>query len=109
MSSCGNGDTPKPPAPPPVPGARMVQCVKFGRELPAMPFRPFDDELGQRIYDSVSMDAWRLWLEHSKMIINEYRLDLVSPQAQQLLRQQMEQFFFGEGAQLPPGYVPQQK
>jgi Fe-S cluster biosynthesis and repair protein YggX len=107
MSSCG--EPPKPPNAPPPPGARMVHCVKYGKDLPGMPFRPFDDELGQRIYDSVSMDAWRLWLEHSKMIINEYRLDLVSPQAQQILRQQMEQFFFGEGAQLPPGFVPQQK
>jgi len=107
MSSCGS-DQP-PPKPAAKPGQRMVKCVKFGDERPAMPFKPFDDELGKKIYDSVSMDAWKLWLEHSKMIINEYRLDLVSPQAQGILRQQMEQFFFGEGAQLPPGYVPQQK
>jgi Fe-S cluster biosynthesis and repair protein YggX len=87
----------------------MVHCVKYGEDRPGMPFKPFDDELGKKIYDSVSMDAWRLWLEHSKMIINEYRLDLVAPEAQQVLRQQMEQFFFGEGAQLPPGFVPQTK
>ena len=107
MSGCG--EPPKPPQSPAKPGQRMVQCVKFGKELPGIPFKPFDDELGQKIYDQVSMDAWRLWLEHSKMVINEYRLDLVSPQAQQLLRQQMEQFFFGEGAKLPEGYVPPQK
>ena len=107
MSSCGS-DQP-PPKPAAKPGQRMVKCVKFGDERAAMPYKPFDDELGKKIYDNVSMDAWKLWLEHSKMIINEYRLDLVSPQAQGILRQQMEQFFFGEGAQLPPGYVPQQK
>ncbi len=71
-----------------------------------MDYQPFDDDLGKRIYDNVSKDAWQLWLEHSKMIINEYRLDLVSPEAQSLLRDQMEKFFFGEGAALPPGYVP---
>ena len=86
----------------------MVKCVKFGSEKEGMPYKPFDDALGQRIYDSVSLDAWKMWLEHSKMLINEYRLDLVTPEAQALLRDQMEKFFFGEGAQLPPGYVPEQ-
>ncbi len=87
---------------------RTVKCVKFGDERPAMPYKPLDDELGQRIYDNVSLEAWKMWLEHSKMIINEYRLDLVSAEAQSFLREQMEKFFFGEGAQLPPGYVPPQ-
>jgi Fe-S cluster biosynthesis and repair protein YggX len=85
---------------------RTVFCVKFQKELEGMSYQPFDDDLGKRIYDNVSQDGWKLWLEHSKMIINEYRLDLVSPEAQQLLRNQMEQFFFGEGAALPPGFVP---
>jgi Fe-S cluster biosynthesis and repair protein YggX len=81
----------------------------MGKELPGMPFKPFEDELGQRVYDNVSMEAWRMWLEHSKMVINEYRLDLASPQAVALLRKQMEDYFFGEGAQLPPDYVPPAK
>jgi len=85
---------------------RTVFCVKYQKEMEGMSYQPFDDELGKRIYDNVSQDGWKLWLEHSKMIINEYRLDLVSPEAQQLLRNQMEQFFFGEGAALPPGFVP---
>ncbi len=90
--------------------SRMVHCAKLGRELPALPFKPFDNELGQRLYDQVSMEAWRMWLEHSKMIINEYRLDLTQPQAHDILLQQCEQFFFGEGAALPPDYVaPQAK
>jgi Fe-S cluster biosynthesis and repair protein YggX len=85
--------------------ARLVKCVKLQRELPAMPYKPFDDELGQRIYDSVSLEAWKMWLEHSKMIVNEYRLDLTSKKAHEILREQCEQFFFGEGAALPPDYV----
>ena len=84
----------------------MVNCMKLGKELPGMPYKPFDNELGQKIYDNISMDAWRMWLEHSKMVVNEYRLDLTSPRAQQILLEQAEQFFFGEGAQLPPDYKP---
>lgn len=88
----------------------MVNCAKLNRELPGLPFKPFDDELGQKIYDTVSMEAWMMWLEHSKMVINEYRLDLTQKQAHDLLREQCQTFFFGEGASLPPDYVaPQAK
>jgi len=86
--------------------ARMVNCVKLGREAPGMKWKPWKDELGQKVFDNVSEEAWKLWLEHSKMLINEYRLDLMSPAAQKLLREQCEKFFFGEGAQLPPDYRP---
>jgi Fe-S cluster biosynthesis and repair protein YggX len=86
--------------------ARLVKCVKLQRELPGLRHKPFADELGQRIYDSVSAEAWQMWLEHSKMIVNEYRLDLTSKKAHDLLREQCEQFFFGEGSALPPDYVP---
>lgn len=86
--------------------ARLVKCVKLQRELPAIPYRPFEDELGKRIYDNVSLEAWKMWLEHSKMIVNEYRLDLTSKKAHDILREQCENFFFGEGAALPPDYVP---
>jgi Fe-S cluster biosynthesis and repair protein YggX len=86
--------------------ARLVKCVKLQRELPGMPYKPFDDELGQRIYEGVSLEAWKMWLEHSKMIVNEYRLDLTDKKAHAILREQCEQFFFGEGAALPPDFVP---
>ena len=86
----------------------MVNCVKLGKELPAIPYKPFNNELGQRIYDSVSFDAWKQWLEFSKMIVNEYRLDLASPQGQKLLQEEAEKFFFGQGGQAPPDYVPPQ-
>lgn len=92
------------------PGAgnvRMVHCVKFGREMPGLDRPPWKGELGKRIYENVSKDAWKLWVEHSKMLMNEYRLNPLSPQTQTIIAEHMEQFFFGEGAQLPPGYVPQ--
>jgi Fe-S cluster biosynthesis and repair protein YggX len=85
---------------------RMVNCVKLGKEAEGMAYKPLDTELGQKIYDSVSQEAWKMWLEHSKMLINEYRLDLVSPQAQKILIEEMDKYFFGEGAKLPPDYKP---
>ncbi len=88
---------------------RMVKCVKFGKELPGLEEPPWEGDLGKRIYENVSQEAWKLWLEHLKMIINEYRLNPATAEAQKMIAGQMEQFFFGEGAQLPPGYVPQQK
>ena len=87
---------------------KMVKCVKFQREMPGMEEPPFNNELGKRIYENVSADAWKLWLEHLKMIVNEYRLNLVEREAKKVVRQQMEDYFFGEGAALPPGYVPEQ-
>lgn len=87
---------------------RMVKCVKFQRELPGLDEPPFDNELGQRIYENVSKDAWKMWLEHMKMILNEYRLNLAERESQKIITQQMEEYFFGEGAALPPGYVPPQ-
>ncbi len=90
--------------------ARMVNCVKLGKELPGMVYKPFDNELGQRIYDSVSQEAWKMWLEFSKMIVNEYRVDLASAQGQKMMLEQADKYFFGEGAALPPDYVaPQAK
>jgi Fe-S cluster biosynthesis and repair protein YggX len=86
--------------------ARMVKCVKLSKELPGLPFKPFQNELGQRIYENVSMEAWRMWLEHSKMLVNEYRLDLADKKAHDVLHEQCEKYFFGEGAALPPDYVP---
>ena len=83
---------------------RMVQCAKLGKELPGIAYKPFDNDLGQRIFDSVSQEAWMMWVEHSKMIVNEYRLDLTSKKAHEVLLEQCEQFFFGEGAAPPPEY-----
>ena len=104
--------TPCAPAVPPEPAGnqsgRMVFCAKFQKEMPGLDALPWPGELGQRIYDNVSVEAWHLWEERMKMILNEYRLLPFQKEAQELVAKHMEEFFFGEGAALPPGYVPQQ-
>jgi Fe-S cluster biosynthesis and repair protein YggX len=85
--------------------ARTVMCAKLQRELPAMPYKPFNDKLGERIYNEISMEAWKLWIEHSKMVVNEYRLDLTQVESHNKLKEQCEQFLFGAGAALPPDFV----
>ncbi|HWF39458.1 MAG TPA: oxidative damage protection protein [Candidatus Acidoferrales bacterium] len=84
---------------------RMVKCVKFGREMPGLERIPWKGEIGKRIYDNVSKEAWKLWVEHSKMLMNEYRLNPLDPNSLKIMEEQMEQFFFGEGAKLPESYV----
>jgi len=83
-----------------------VFCVKLKKELPGLDEPPFDTELGQKVYDNVSLEAWKGWTEFCKMLLNEYRLQPWTPQAQQFLVEQMEQFFFGEGSALPSEFVP---
>jgi Fe-S cluster biosynthesis and repair protein YggX len=91
-------------------GGRKVFCVKFRKELPGLKEVPFDGHpLGQRIYEQVSAEAWAMWVEHMKMIMNEYRLNLGTPQAQEFLIRQMEDYFFGAGAELPPDFVPPER
>jgi Fe-S cluster biosynthesis and repair protein YggX len=85
---------------------RMVNCVKLGQSLPGMVYKPFNNDLGQRIYDNVSQQAWMMWVEFSKKIVNEYRLDLTSASGQKLLLEQAEQYFFGPGVENPPDFVP---
>jgi Fe-S cluster biosynthesis and repair protein YggX len=87
-------------------GVHMVKCVKFGREMPGLDRIPWKGELGQRVYDNVSKEAWKLWVEHSKMLMNEFRLNPLDPNSQKVMGEQMEMFFFGEGAKLPDSYVP---
>lgn len=85
---------------------RMVNCAKLKKELPGVVYKPFENELGQRIYDTISQDAWKMWIEHSKMIVNEYRLDLTSQRGQKVLLDEAEKFFFSEEAELPPDFRP---
>jgi Fe-S cluster biosynthesis and repair protein YggX len=80
--------------------------VLLGREAEGLDRPPYPGELGQRIYAQVSREAWQQWLGHQTMLINEYRLVVIEPEAREFLRKQMEEFFFGEGAAKPEGYVP---
>ena len=87
---------------------RTVFCVKLQRQLPGLDAPPWPGELGQRIFGNVSVDAWRQWEDRMKMILNEYRLMPFQKEAQELVAKHMEEFFFGESAALPPGYLPEQ-
>jgi Fe-S cluster biosynthesis and repair protein YggX len=84
----------------------MVQCVKFGRELPGLEEPPVAGALGERIFANVSAQAWELWKEQRVILINHYGLSLYDPNHQAFLREQLEAFFFGEGAQLPEDWTP---
>jgi Fe-S cluster biosynthesis and repair protein YggX len=95
----------KPAEQPAKPGARIVHCVKFGRDMPGLERVPWKGEIGKRVYENVSQEAWKIWVEHSKMLMNEYRLNPLDPQSLKIMEEQMEQFFFGESAKLPEGYV----
>ncbi len=81
--------------------ARMVMCKKLGRELPGLDAPPFPGELGQRIYEEISAEAFNLWQQHARTLIATYRLNLADPAGREFLQQQMEEFFFGENAQMP--------
>ena len=87
---------------------RTVQCVKFQKPLPGLDAPPWPGDLGTRVFENVSKEAWKLWEERMKMILNEYRLMPWQKEAQEVISKHMEDFFFGESAALPPGYVPQQ-
>lgn len=86
--------------------ARMVQCAKLEKELEGLEFVPFPNELGQRIYDNISKQAWQMWIDFSVMVINEYRLNLATAEGQEIYDKNLDDFFFGEGAKMPAGYTP---
>lgn len=88
--------------------SRTVKCVKLGREAEGLDFPPLPGEMGKKIYENVSKEAWQAWVRHQTMLINENRLSLADPRARQYLAQQMESYFFGLGADQPAGYVPPQ-
>jgi Fe-S cluster biosynthesis and repair protein YggX len=86
--------------------ARTVHCVKLGRTAEGLDFPPYPGPLGQRVFENVSKEAWKQWLEQQKMLVNENRLNLADKKARDYLAQQMESHFFGAGADKAVGYVP---
>jgi Fe-S cluster biosynthesis and repair protein YggX len=84
----------------------MVQCVLLKREAPGLERAPYPGELGKRIFEGVSKEAWAQWLKHQTMLINEYRLTPIEPKARKFLETEMDKFFFGAGSQAPEGYQP---
>ena len=88
---------------------RTVHCIKLGREAEGLDFPPYPGELGKRIYENVSKEAWQGWIRHQTMLVNENRLSLADVRARKWLAEQMEKHFFGEGADVASGYVPPTK
>lgn len=85
--------------------SHIVHCVKLGQDAEGLKAPPYPGELGKRIYLHISNEAWQLWLRHQTMLINEYRLSPIDPNARKMLEGEMEKFLFGEGAMQPTGYV----
>ncbi len=86
--------------------ARMVKCIKLGKEAEGLDYPTYPGELGKRIFENVSKEAWQTWLGHQTMLMNENRLNPLDPKARKFLEGEMEQFFFGAGSKAPEGYVP---
>jgi Fe-S cluster biosynthesis and repair protein YggX len=86
--------------------ARMVHCIKLGREAEGLDFPPVPGELGRKLWESVSKEAWAAWQKHQTMLVNENRLNLADVRARKYLQTQMEKYFFGDGADQVSGYVP---
>jgi Fe-S cluster biosynthesis and repair protein YggX len=89
--------------------ARTIHCIKLKQDADGLEKPPFKGPLGQRLFENVSAKAWRVWLEHSKMLINEYRLDLTSDTGQRVWMSECEKYFFGDGSELPPDFVPERE
>ena len=85
---------------------REVNCVKLKKTAEGLERVPYPGELGAKIFDNVSKEAWDLWLKHQTMLINEYRLTPIEPKARKFLEEEMEKFFFGKGSEVPKEFVP---
>ena len=85
---------------------RIVKCMLLNEELPGLAFQTYPGELGQKIFDHISMQAWQNWMTHQTILINEHRLSPIEPEHRKFLEGEMEKFFFGGGSEIPEGYVP---
>ena len=79
--------------------ARTVHCTKLNEELEGLDFVPFSNDIGQRIYDNISKQAWQMWINHS---------NLATTEGQEVYDKHLEEFFFGDSTEMPAGYRPPQ-
>ena len=86
--------------------SRTVQCAKLGKEAEGLDFQSWPGDLGLRIFENISKEAWAMWINHQTMLINEYRLNPMDPKSKEFVVGEMEKFLFGEGAELPDEFVP---
>lgn len=87
--------------------ARTIQCIKLNKEAEGLDYPPYPGDLGKKIYESVSKEAWQMWIGQQTMLINENRLSLADPESQQFLKKELDNFFFGEGSEPPADFVPE--
>jgi Fe-S cluster biosynthesis and repair protein YggX len=85
---------------------RLIDCAKLQKKAEGLEFQPYPGELGKKIYECISQEAWQMWLAHQTMLINEYRLSMLDPKAREFLTREMELFLFGSGSEKPAGYTP---
>ena len=81
--------------------SRSINCIKLNKEAEGLTTLPYPGDLGKRIYQQVSQEAWKMWLGHQTMLINEYRLTPIEPKARKFLEEEMEKYFFGGGSEIP--------
>ena len=87
--------------------SRTVQCAKLNKDAEGMDFAPYPGDLGQRIFDNISKEAWQMWMNHQTMLINERQLSMIDPEARNYLAGEMEKFLFGGELDKIEGYVPE--
>ena len=85
---------------------RLVNCVKLGKEAPGLERPTYPGDLGKRIFENVSQEGWKSWVSHQTMLLNEYRLSPINPKDRKFLEEEMEKFFFGDGASSVDNFVP---
>jgi len=86
---------------------RIVHCTLLDEDLPGLTFQTYPGELGKRIYENISQTAWKAWMDHQTMLINENRLSPIDPVHRKFIEEEMGKFFFGGGSEKPEGYVPE--
>ncbi len=85
---------------------RMIHCVKLNKEAEGLSKQPIPGEIGKKVYETISAEAWQMWIQHQTMLINEYRLSMLEAKSRTFLMQEMEKFLFGDGSDKPSGYTP---
>lgn len=86
---------------------RIIFCQKLQKDAEGLDFPPYPGELGEKIYQKISKEAWELWINQQTMLINEYRLNMIDAKSRSFLKQQLEDFLFGDGSNTPPGFTPE--
>jgi len=89
--------------------SKLIKCAKLKKEAKGLDYQPYPGDIGKKILNEISQEAWEMWMKHQTMLINEMRLTPVDPKTRKFLEEEMEKFFFGEGSQMPEGYTPEKK